>query len=147
MPPTLPPRFVDALVVGGGPAGLAAALAFARTRTTAILFDSQSYRNEGIPHMHTVPSRDHVDPYEFRRIAREQISSRYDTVWIKNVEIKSVVQKEIHGQETNGKSYVGFEVGDASGEIWRGRKVVMATGSRDVFPKIPGYKDNWPVNM
>jgi thioredoxin reductase len=47
------PQIVDGLIIGGGPAGLAAALTFARTRGTAIVFDSREYRNEGIKHMHT----------------------------------------------------------------------------------------------
>src|SRR6185295_4228800 len=94
----LRPKLVDALIIGGGPAGLAAALTLARARSTAILFDSSSYRNEGISHMHTVPSRDHIDPYEFRRISREQIESRYQTIWFEKKTITHAAKKTV-GEE------------------------------------------------
>jgi thioredoxin reductase len=135
------PQIFDSLIIGGGPAGLTAALAFARTRTTALVFDSQSYRNEGITHMHTVPSRDHFDPYEFRRIAREQITSRYETVWIENATITHAKKALLDGK------YDGFEVTDDKGNKYSGRKLILATGSRDVFPNIPGYKENWPSHI
>ncbi|KAF2680063.1 FAD/NAD(P)-binding domain-containing protein [Lentithecium fluviatile CBS 122367] len=138
----LRPQIVDSLIIGAGPAGLAAALAHARTLATAIVFDSSSYRNEGITHMHTVPSRDHVDPYEFRRISREQITSRYQTVWFENVTVTNVVKKVV-----GEKKWDGFEVKDSAGKSYEGRKLILATGSRDVLPDIRGYAENWPQHI
>lgn len=140
MPPR--PQIVDALIIGGGPAGLAASLAFARTHTTAIVFDSASYRNEGVTHMHTVPSRDHINPYEFRNIAREQIQSRYPSVWFEKVTIVQAARKLL-GEER----YDGFEVTDSGGKSYQGKKMILATGSRDVFPDIEGFKENWPQHI
>lgn len=136
------PSVVDGLIVGGGPAGLAAALTFARVKGTALVFDSSTFRNEGITHMHTVPSRDHSDPYEFRRISREQIKSRYQTVQFHKVTITHAAKKLID----NGK-YEGFELQDATGKKYEGRKLILATGSKDVFPQIEGYKENWPGHI
>ncbi|KAF2260832.1 FAD/NAD(P)-binding domain-containing protein [Lojkania enalia] len=137
------PQIVDGLIIGAGPAGLSSALAFARTRGTALVFDSSTYRNEGITHMHTVPSRDHFDPCEFRRISREQIESRYDSVWFHKVTVTSAVKKMIGP----GGKYSGFELKDSEGREYRGRKLILATGSRDVFPNIEGYKENWPSHI
>lgn len=138
---TLRPAIIDVLIIGAGPAGLNAALTFARTRTTAIVFDSQEYRNEGIKHMHTVASRDHENPYEFRT-AREQIESRYDTIWFQRATITHAARKKL-GQE----QYEGFEVKDSEGQTYEGRKLILATGSQDILPKIPGYKENWPEHI
>ena len=113
------PQIFDILIIGSGPAGLNAALTCARTRSKAIVFDNQQYRNEGVTHMHTVASRDHFNPREFGRIAREQVESRYDTIWF---------------QDSDGHSY-------------EGKKIILATGSRDVFPEIQGYKENWPAHI
>jgi thioredoxin reductase len=139
---TLRPQIVDALIIGAGPAGLNAALTFARTRATAIVFDSGEYRNEGIKHMHTVASRDHTDPYLFRNTAREQIESRYETVWFKQATITHAAKKLLESDQ-----YDGFEVKDSDGKTYEGRKLILATGSKDVMPDIEGYKENWPEHI
>jgi thioredoxin reductase len=138
----LRPKIVDTLIIGAGPAGLAAALAHARTLATAIVFDSSSYRNEGITHMHTVLSRDHMDPYEFRRISRDQITSRYETIWFEKATITHAAKKVVGEKKWNG-----FEVRDSEGKTYEGRKLILATGSRDVFPEIEGYAENWPQHI
>jgi thioredoxin reductase len=139
---TLRPQVVDALIIGAGPAGLNAALACARTRSTALVFDSREYRNEGIKHMHTIASRDHQDPYAFRTTAREQIESRYDTVWFQQSTITHAAKKLL-GQD----QYSGFEVKDSAGNTYEGRKLILATGSKDIMPDIEGYKENWPGHI
>jgi thioredoxin reductase len=136
------PQIFDALVIGAGPAGLNAALTFARTRTTALVFDSREYRNEGIKHMHTVASRDHQDPYAFRATAREQIESRYESVWFQQSTITHAAKKLI-GEE----QYDGFEVKDSEGKAYSGKKLILATGSKDIMPNIDGYESNWPSHI
>jgi thioredoxin reductase len=137
----LRPQIVDVLIIGAGPAGLNAALAFARTRSTALVFDSREYRNEGIKHMHTVASRDHQNPYEFRTTARAQIESRYDTVWFQQCTITHAAKALL------GDQYSGFEVKDSDGTTYQGRKLILATGSKDIMPDIEGYKENWPEHI
>ncbi|KAF2856303.1 FAD/NAD(P)-binding domain-containing protein [Plenodomus tracheiphilus IPT5] len=138
----LRPQIFDVLIIGAGPAGLNAALACARTRTTALIFDSQQYRNQGVTHMHTVATRDHFSPHDFRRIARDQIESRYDSVWFQHGIITHAAKKKL-GKE----QYDGFEVVDSEGMAFEGKKVVLATGSVDVLPDIPGYRENWPAHI
>ncbi|KAF3043376.1 hypothetical protein E8E12_002181 [Didymella heteroderae] len=139
---TLRPHIFDALIIGAGPAGLNAALVFARTRGTALVFDSREYRNEGIAHMHTVASRDHQEPYSFRQTAREQIEARYETVWFQDATITHATKKLV-GEE----KYDGFEVKDSEKKTYLGRKLILATGSKDIFPDIPGYRENWPSHI
>jgi thioredoxin reductase len=140
------PKIFDILIIGSGPAGLNAALVCARTRGTAIVFDNQQYRNEGVTHMHTVASRDHFNPREFGRIAREQIESRYDTVWFQSATITNASKKQLSLPDEK-ESYHGFEVKDSEGRTYEGKKIVLATGSKDILPDIPGYEENWPAHI
>lgn len=136
------PQIFDILIIGAGPAGLNAALTCARTRTTAIVLDSQQYRNEGVTHMHTVASRDHFNPREFGRIAREQIESRYDSIWFHQANITQASKKRLGTEQ-----YDGFELQDAEGQSYEGKKLILATGSKDVLPETPGYNENWPEHI
>lgn len=140
-------KFYDALIVGGGPAGLAVALGLGRVRRSALVFDSGAYRNAGITAMHTVPSRDGAHPAEFRAIARAQIESKYTSIEFAKpgLEIVRASRREVEADK--GESYLGFEIADKEGGIWRGRKLVLATGSRDILPQIEGYAENWPHHM
>ncbi|KAF2704641.1 hypothetical protein K504DRAFT_461394 [Pleomassaria siparia CBS 279.74] len=99
--------------------------------------------------MHTVPSRDHIDPHEFRRISREQIETRYDSIWFEKTTITHAAKKTIGGDgDGDGDgAYQGFQVKDDQGRTYEGRKLILATGSRDVFPAIPGYAENWPGHI
>lgn len=126
----------DVLVIGGGPAGLAAATGLVRQLHTVVLFDSGKYRNERSKHMHNVPSWDHRDPADFRRISRDDLVSHYETASIEITEITSI--KEIDG---------GFEVSNADGKLWSGKKVILATGVEERFPEIVGYEENWGRRM
>lgn len=128
----------DCLIVGGGPAGLAAALGLSRAVRTAVLFDSQTYRNSLTEHMHNVSTWDHVNPGEYRTAARKElVGGRYDTVTLADVALRKIWKLE------SGE----FEATDATGKTWRGRKLILATGVKDEIPSVQGYADCWPRSM
>ena len=128
---------LDVLIIGGGPAGLSAATGLARQLYTAVVFDSGVYRNQLTKHMHNVLTWDHKDPAEFRNKGREDIMKRYSTISFQDIEIKSVA-KTAQGH---------FELKDAKNKIWTGRKLVLATGVKDLYPDIEGYADCWARGM
>jgi thioredoxin reductase len=129
--PSVPLR--DVLIVGAGPSGLAAATGLARQLYTAVVFDSGVYRNARTEHMHNVPTWDHRNPKEFRAKAREDLLARYNTIHFENTTVES-----IHRTPKGC-----FEATDERGRTWSGRKLILATGVRDIFPEIENYSDVW----
>ncbi|KAI3401509.1 hypothetical protein diail_10943 [Diaporthe ilicicola] len=124
----------DVAIIGGGPAGLTAAATLARQLHTAVVFDSNKYRNGNSREMHMVPGLEGKDPAEFRREAREGIASKYSgTVEFQDVAVARVQRK----------SDTLFVTTDANGRAWRSRKLLLAVGSADVFPPIDGFAALW----
>ena len=130
---------VDVLVVGGGPSGLAAALCLSRACYKTVIFDSGSYRNEQAHHMHMFPTWDHQDPKAYRASARKELQERYDTVRFVDLAVTAVIR------DKDGSG--GFKAVDSSGEDWYGKKLVLASGVKDIFPDIPGYDECWVKGM
>jgi len=138
-----PQKVYDAIIIGGGPAGLSAALGLSRICRSSILFDSGEYRNQGSTAMHTYLTRDGIDPGEFRLTGRREIERKYSAyATFVNNKIVSVKNTDIL------PDYKGFEAVDSTNTTYRGRKLVLATGTEDVLPSdIEGYKENWPSHM
>ena len=130
---------VNALIIGGGPAGLSAALGLARQHKSSIVFSDSQFRNAGAQAMHGVISRDHEKPDVFREISRSQIE-KYGYTQFVDQGVSDLAKKEEDGR-------IVFQATTSDGQLWLGSKVVMATGGSDTFPAIDGFVENWPENM
>lgn len=118
----------DVVILGGGPGGLAAALAFGRSRKRVLLLDAGPRRNAA--HMHNFVTRDGTPPDEFRRIAREQLAA-----------YPSVELRDVHVDAVDGRRGA-FRV-RAGGEVVEARRVLLATGMIDELPPIDGFRELW----
>ncbi len=117
---------LDCAIVGGGPAGLNAALVLGRARRNVVLFDLGRPRNGVTREAHGFVTRDGIHPAEFRRIAREELG-RYPTVRIRNTAVTHV--------RRSGGGY--FQLEAADGIIYQAKKIILATGLTEVLPGIP----------
>lgn len=119
----------DVIVIGGGPAGLQAALTLGRMHRRTLLLDSGTYRNDPADAMHNFLTRDGTDPALLRADALREIAA-YATV-----EVRRVAATEVSGTEGD------FAVVLADGTAERAAKLLLATGVRDTLPDIPGLSE------
>lgn len=129
----------DVLIIGGGPAGLSAAINLARSLHTVVIFDSGQYRNALLPYLHGAPGLDHQDPASIRIQMQKDLLARYDTTTIANVAVEYVARLD--------RKRTQFCVTDSDGKQWYGRRLVLATGVSDILPDIPGYESCWVKGM
>lgn len=120
----------DAVIIGGGVAGLSAAQMLGRSRRRTLVIDAGEPRNRFAAHMHGVLGHDGVDPREL--LARGRAEARAYGVEIVD---GSVARLEDAGDEVR--------VHRADGTVDTARAVVIAAGIRDDLPDIPGLRDAW----
>lgn len=98
---------VDCAIIGGGPAGLNAALVLGRARRKVLLFDDNKPRNAVTRHSHGFITRDGVTPAEFRAIGYREIA-RYPSVQVLSTRVTTVSRQETTfelGTEQGGEVY------------------------------------------
>src|SRR5512142_2369063 len=79
----------DVVIVGGGPAGLNAALALGRARKRVLLCDAGPRRNAAAVEIHNFVTQDGVSPNEFRRVARGQLA-KYPSVEVRDENVTAI---------------------------------------------------------
>jgi thioredoxin reductase len=119
----------DAIVVGGGPAGLSAALVLGRCRRRVLVCDAGEPRNRHSHQLHAYLTRDGVPPAEFLDMARAGLSA-YPGVEIRHCTVT--------GAERAGRQFV---LRLADGTQARARKLLLATGVRDELPRVEGIEE------
>jgi thioredoxin reductase len=120
----------EVLVIGGGAAGLTAALVLARARHRVTVVDDQTHRNATVDEFHGFPTRDATSPQRFRTDALAELNS-YGVVIISSAVTGA-------GSARQGVSVTLFDGTDVRGDV-----VVLATGVRDELPPIDGLADRW----
>jgi len=117
----------DVVVVGGGAAGLSAALVLGRARRRVAVIDAGTPRNAPAAHMHGYLSRDGLPPSELLEIGRDE-ATRYGIEFITG----QVVAID-----------PAFAVRLSDGKTLQARRLLIATGATDELPAIPGLGERW----
>src|SRR5688572_8014314 len=136
----------DVIIVGGGCAGLSAALILGRCRRRTILFDRGTPRNASAHALHGFLTRDGIPPAEFLKISQRQLEI-YETVEYRSADVVDAQQNPS-----------GFEVTLGNGSRFQSRKLLIAAGVADHIPQLDGllplygssvfhcpYCDGWEV--
>ena len=129
------PHKFEVIIIGGSYAGLSAAMALGRSLRKVLVIDAGQPCNRQTPHSHNFLTQDGKAPAEISSIARQQVE-QYDTVTFQS------------GLATEGrKTDFGFEIVTEKGETYEGKKLIFATGLRDILPAIPGFAECWGISV
>lgn len=123
------PTCVEVVIVGGGPAGLSAALLLGRCRREVIVYDDGTYRNVHARQMHGFLSRDRSSPRELRQLAHADVE-RYPSV--------SIIPRTVADARQVGDR---FAVITKAGDELECEALLLATGFRDTQPAIAGARE------
>ena len=124
----------DVIIIGGGAAGLSAALQLGRSRRSVTVVDAGQPRNVLSPAAHGLLSRDGVAPLELTRLGRDDLAP-YDVRVVVGTVISALREED------------GFLVTLADGTALNARRLLLATGGVDVIPEIPGLAERWGKNL
>ena len=122
----------DTVIIGGGPAGLAAALVLGRCCRRVLVCDHGKPRNRASTALHGFLTRDGIPPAEFLQVARQELQ-RYENVELLNREVTDIAR--------DSKTTFRVLLDDDRSELTR--KVLIATGVVDQLPAIARIEEFW----
>jgi thioredoxin reductase len=126
---------LDAIIIGGSYAGLSAAMALGRALRNVLIIDSGLPCNRQTPHSHNFITQDGEKPQVIAAKANAQVL-KYGTV------------KFLEGLATSGKKTEnGFSITTQSGETFKAKKLIFATGVKDTMPDINGFAACWGISV
>lgn len=126
----------DVVVIGGGPAGLSGAIVLARARRSVALIDSGEPRNAAAREVHGFLGHDAIAPRDLLALGQRE-AQKYG-VERSHDEVVSA-ERLAEPSQSNGRT--AFSVQLRSGKRIEGRKLLIATGTRDVLPQFPGLRE------
>ena len=121
-------EFFDVIIVGAGPAGLSAGLVLGRSRRRVAIVDSGRPRHYAARRVHNFLGHDGIDPKALRAAGRREVEN-YGVLVLDG-------EVERAWRESDGRFGVSL-----AGQSLHGRKLLLATGVRDVLPDVPGIRE------
>lgn len=125
----------EVIIVGGSYSGLSAAMSLGRSLRQVLVIDSGLPCNRQTPHSHNFITNDGEKPAVISAKAKIQVDF-YDKVHFYNGLAISAVKTE-----------KGFEIKTESGKIFTSKKLLFATGVKDLLPEIPGFAECWGISV
>ncbi|MBS7255294.1 NAD(P)/FAD-dependent oxidoreductase [Flavobacterium branchiicola] len=125
----------EVIIIGGSYSGLSAAMSLGRSLRQVLVIDSGLPCNRQTPYSHNFITQDGEKPAAISAKAKLQVDL-YETVQFYNgLAVEAVKVKN------------GFEVKTESGAVFASRKILFATGVKDLFPEIQGFADCWGISV
>jgi thioredoxin reductase len=125
----------DVIIIGGSYSGLSAGMALGRALRKVLIIDSGKPCNVQTPHSHNFITQDGQTPRQISINAKKQVE-KYGTVAF------------FEGVATGGtKTDQGYQITTLSGDTFFARKLIFATGVKDIMPDIQGFAECWGISV
>jgi thioredoxin reductase len=125
----------EVIIIGGSYSGLSAAMSLGRSLRQVLIIDSGLPCNSQTPNSHNFLTQDGEKPAVISAKAKLQVGL-YKTVHFYNGLATKAIKKES-----------GFEISTESGKVFSSRKILFATGVKDLIPEIKGFADCWGISV
>lgn len=128
-------EYFDVIIIGGSYAGLSSALTLGRSLRKVLVIDNGEPCNKQTPHSQNFLTNDGKTPKEIATIARQQVA-KYKTVYFYN-------GLALNGTKTND----AYKITTLSNKTFYAKKLVFATGIKDLMPNLIGFKECWGISI
>lgn len=125
----------EVIIIGGSYSGLSAAMALGRSLRNTMIIDSALPCNRQTPYSHNFLTEDGSSPDEISQKAKSYVK-QYDTIHF-------LEDKAVKGRKTQN----GFLIQTESNGEFESKKLILATGIKDLFPEIKGLADCWGISV
>lgn len=125
----------DVIITGGSYSGLSAAMALGRSLRNVLVIDNGKPCNRQTPHSHNFVTHDGKTPAEIAKLAKQDVG-KYDTVRFYNGKVVKT-----------SKANEGFVIETSTGEKFYAKKLILASGVKDIMPDIPGFAECWGISV
>ncbi len=125
----------DVIIIGGSYAGLSAAMSLGRSLREVLIVDSGLPCNRYTPHSHNFITHDGAVPGEIAAKAKSQVLEYRTVAYHQDIALS--------GQKIN----TGYQINTRSGKTFQAKKLIFATGVRDIFPAIKGFEESWGKSL
>lgn len=125
----------EVIIIGGSYAGLSAAMALGRSMRNVLIIDSGLPCNRQTPRAHNFITHDGAPPQVILSNAKQQVQNYHTIKWITATATKAVQTES------------GFYVITNEGERFKAKKILIATGLKDIMPAIDGFAECWGISV
>ena len=125
----------DVIIIGGSYAGLSAAMALGRSLRNVLIVDSELPCNRQTPYSHNFLTQDGKTPKEISTLAKQQVEKYKSVKFYKG--LATIATKTVNG----------FEITTDTNDKFTARKLIFATGLKDIMPNIKGFAECWGISI
>lgn len=125
----------DVIIIGGSYSGLSAGMSLGRSLRNVLIIDNGKPCNRQTPHSHNFVTHDGKTPSEISKLAKKDVE-KYNSVSFYNGTVAKTQ-----------KTSEGFKIETSSGEKFNSKKLIIASGVKDVMPDIPGFAECWGISV